>query len=63
MEERICTMNEVVSPECQTASTSGKKSTGLQFENHQATSSYRNHRKQANDMIRAKKGGLQKASK
>ncbi|XP_050449685.1 uncharacterized protein LOC126850584 [Cataglyphis hispanica] len=59
IEKRICTMNEVFSPDCQTASTSNKKSTNLHCEYHRMNSSYRNHRKRANEMIR-KKIGLQK---
>lgn len=60
IEETVCTMNEVFSPECQTASTSDKKSASLHCENHRASSSYRNHRKRANETLRAKKIGLQK---
>jgi len=61
IEETAYIMNEVLSPECQTASTSNKKSTGSQprFEN-QANLMRRNHRKRANDSTYAKKIGLQK---
>ncbi|XP_029166617.1 uncharacterized protein LOC114937356 [Nylanderia fulva] len=61
--ERICTMNEVVFPECQTASISDRKSTDLHIENHQIISSNKNNHKRASDVVRAKKIGLQKAFK
>ncbi|XP_070155695.1 uncharacterized protein [Polyergus mexicanus] len=57
IEETVCTMNEVFSP--QTASTSDKKS-AMHCKNHRASSSFRNHRKRANEMLRAKKIGLRK---
>ncbi|EFN71593.1 Bromodomain-containing protein 8 [Camponotus floridanus] len=61
IEETAYTMNEVLSPECQAASTSNKKSASSQprFEN-QTNLMRRNHRKRANDSTCAKKIELQK---
>nr|XP_012220448.1 PREDICTED: uncharacterized protein LOC105671113 [Linepithema humile] len=46
------TINKVVFPECQIASTSGQKSTNSYPDNHQAGLSSINHREQTDDTIR-----------
>lgn len=52
IEEATCTMNKVVFPEYQIASTSGQKSTNSYPDDHQANLSSINHRERADDTIR-----------